>query len=132
MTMLKERREEIKRGLADAEKANQLLEEATEKEKSILRNAQAETKKMLDEAKHQAESLLADAKDASRKETEKMIKDAKEQIAFESREAEKRLASHISQLAIGMLSKSLPGIVTEDEQTAIVKDATRKLKGKIN
>ena len=132
MTMLKTRRDEIKKGITDAEKAARLLEEATEKEKKLLRNAQGEVKKLLDEARKSASGIIEESKGEARKETEKILKEAKTQIVFESNQAEKRLVAHISQLAIAMLSKSIPDIVTDNEKTTIIKEATKKLKGKVN
>lgn len=132
MTMLAARREEIKKGIEDAEKARVLLEEATQREQKLLKNAQSEAKKTIDEAKKQADILLAKAKDDTKKEAEKILKDAKEQITFETKQAEKRLVTHISDLAISMIAKAIPDVVTDEERTSIIKETTKKLKGKVN
>ncbi|MEN9407378.1 MAG: F0F1-type synthase subunit b, F-type H+-transporting ATPase subunit b [Candidatus Parcubacteria bacterium] len=127
MSMLQARREEIQKGIHDAEKAQRLLEEASEKE-----TAQNESRKMLEDTKKQADAILSKTKEETRKETERMILDAKKQIEYETKQAEKRLAGNISELAIAMLAKSLPDLVSEDEKTNVLKLATKKLKGRID
>ncbi|MDP3941653.1 MAG: ATP synthase F0 subunit B, partial [bacterium] len=69
MMMLKTRRDEIQKGLTDAEKAAKLLEEASEKEKKLLRNAQQEAKKLLSDARVQANDIL----DAAKQDTLKIV-----------------------------------------------------------
>lgn len=132
MSMLQARREEIQKGIHDAEKAQRLLEEASEKERKILKTAQNESRKMLEDTRKQADMLLSKTKEETKKETERMILDAKKQIEYETKQAEKRLAGNISELAIAMLAKSLPDLVSEDEKTNVLKLATKKLKGRID
>lgn len=132
MDMLKARREEIQRGIHDAEKATLLLEEATGKEKKLLKNAQAETKKMLDDTRKQADIILVQAKEETKKVSDRMISDAKRQIEFETKQAEKRLVGHISAIAMAMLAKSLPDIITNEERTSVMKLAAKKLKGRVD
>lgn len=132
MGMLKTRREEIQKGIHDAEKARVLLEEANEKERKLLKNAQAEAKKILDETKKQADTLLRETKEETRRESERMISDAKKQIEYETKQAEKRLAGHITDLARVMLAKSLPDLIGEDEKSTVIKVAAKKLKERVD
>lgn len=132
MSMLQARREEIQKGIHDAEKARVLLEEANEKEKKLLKNAQAEARKMLDETKKQAETLLRETKEETRRESERMIIDAKKRIEYETKQAEKRLTGHISELARMMLAKSLPDLIGEEEKTSVMKLAAKKLKERVD
>ena len=62
--------------------------------------------------------------------TEKMLLEAKEQIALETREAEKRLAGHISELAVALIEKSSQELFTGKEQTLVVDKAAKTLKRK--
>ncbi len=132
MTMLKTRRDEIKKGIDDAGKAQILLEEASQKEKKLLKNAQNETRKMLGEAKKHTQMMLQDARENAKKEADRILKAAKMQIELEAKQTEKRLATHVSDLAVIMLTKSLPELLSENERTNVVKLAAKKLKGKVN
>lgn len=132
LTLLKTRRETIEKGLKDAEEARLLLEQAGEKERAMLKKVQAETRKLLDEAKAERVAMLRASEIASKQQAEAILKETREQIAFESRETEKRLTAHVSQLAIQFLQKSLSELFTEDDQDLIMDRAVRKIKEKVN
>lgn len=131
MQVLKQREETIKEGLKSAEEARIRLEQATEKEKAILKKAHAEAKILLEDTQKQSQEILASAEKQARKQTEKILLEAREQIASETREAEKRLAEHASTLAIQFLQKAVAELLTEREQEIALKRALQKIK-KIN
>ncbi len=132
LTMLAKRQNSIKQGLLDSEEAKLLLQETEEKEKAVLRAAGESAKKIVDDTKKQKGQLLKEAEIMAKKKVDEMLKDAKLQITFETREAEKRLSLHISQLAIDFLEQSLTDVFSESEQDIIVKRAVGKLKKKAN
>ena len=129
---LKNREDTIQRGLKNAEEAKKALDEALEKEKKILSNAQKQTKILLDEARKERGELLHKAEAAARKSAESILQEARSQIIFESREAEKRLAAHVSELAINFLQKSISELFSENEQDLIISSALKKIKSKRN
>lgn len=130
LEMLQKRQQTIEVGIKQAEEAAKLLERTTEKEKVILKTAQAEAKKLLDEAKQQRMDVLKQTEQETKKQAEIILKEAKAQIVYESKEAEKRLAAHVSELTVIFLQKALVGLFTEQEQDMIMKNALRKMKGK--
>lgn len=132
MTLLRNREKTIKDGLQQAEEARLMLEQAEEKERDILQKAQKEAKEMLAEAKKQRSDLLADAQEDTRKQTERMLEEARAQITFETAQAEKRLSAHISELAIAMIQKSSEELFTEKEQADVMERALRNLKKKVD
>lgn len=129
---LKTREEKIKKGLQDAEESRQLLEKATTREHEILRKANNEAKKLLDGTRSQQEAMLAQAEESTKKVAEKMLKEAREQISFESREAERRLSAHVSELAMHFLQKSIKELFNENEQEVIMRTALKNMSGKKN
>jgi F-type H+-transporting ATPase subunit b len=129
LSMLKTREEEIKRGVADAEKARQVLEETVQKEKKILQAAQSDAKKLIDEAKKQAEYMLEEARKESKKQTDQMIKEARNQIISETKLAEKQLATHVAKLAIDFLDISIRDVFTEKDRNEVMERAIKKIKG---
>jgi F-type H+-transporting ATPase subunit b len=132
LALLKNRELTIKKGLDDAEEARKLLEQATEKERDMLKKAQSETRKLLEEAKKERAEVLKNAEVHAKQQADAILKEAKEQIAFETQEAEKRLSSHVSQLAIQFLEKSLSELFTTEDQEKIMDRAIRKMKEKVN
>lgn len=132
LEMLKKREETIKAGLKQAEEARILLENTEKKESEILKKAQAEARTLLDETRAQRDEMLKEAEIMTKQQTEALLKEAQAQIAYETSEAEKRLSSHISQLAVTFLEKSLNELFTKDDQEAVMKRALKKMKEKAN
>lgn len=132
LTMLKNRKRSIEEGIQKAEEARLMLERATEKEKQMLQKAQEVAKKLLDDAKESRAELLKKAHEQTKKQVESMIHDAQEQIARETRTAEKRLSSYVSTLAVSFLEKSLSGMIDKRQQEEVVKRAFVRLKKDVN
>lgn len=130
--MLKNREKTIREGVEQAEQARVSLEKAAEKEKEILKKAHAEAKQLLDETKVQRAQMLLENEALTKKQAEAILKEARSQIAFETAEAERRLSTHISQLAVTFLQKSISELFSEDDQELIMKNALKKIKEKTN
>jgi F-type H+-transporting ATPase subunit b len=128
LEMLNKREKTIKDGLQQAEEARALLDKATEKERVLLRKAQTEAKELLADAKREREEMLAQNEERTRVQTEKMLQDAKMQIAAETKEAEKRLSAQVSALAVQFLQKSAEQLFTDKEQKLVLDNALKKLK----
>lgn len=132
LDLLKNRQRTIKTGLQQADEARELLEKATEKEKDILKKAQLEAKKLLDDTKKQRLEMQTQTEQMTKREAERILKEAQEQIVFETQQAEKRLSAHISQLAVQFLERSVADIFSEEDQERIMKNALRRMKEKAN
>ncbi|MBI2430733.1 MAG: F0F1 ATP synthase subunit B [Candidatus Levybacteria bacterium] len=132
LTALQDRKKTIAQGLQQAEEGRLLLEKASEKERAMRKIAQEEARRLLDEAKKQRILLLKETESTTKKQAEKILADAQEQITLETKEAEKRLATHVSELAVLFLQKSVHNLFTQKEQDEIVKNAMKKMKGKTN
>lgn len=130
LAMLKKREQIIKESLEQAEEARRLLEQSEQKEKEILHKAQAEAKKLLAEAQKERDLFLEESKEITQKQVERMLKEAREQIAFESKETEKRLSAHVNELAIHFLQKSISDLFNEQDQELIMKNALKKIREK--
>ena len=128
LQMLKGREETIKNGLQQAADTQKLLEETAEKEREVLIKAHTQARELLDEARKQGEEQLAKSDIKIHVQVEKMLGEAREQISLETAQAEKRLISHISELAIKLIKKSSSELFTEKEQSLIIKKAVINLK----
>lgn len=129
---LEDRKHKISEGLHFAEEAEKRLQEATEKEEQILRKAQDFAKKMLDETKTEQAKMLKEAEASTQALVNKMLKDAREQISFETTQAEKKLSMNISKLAVQFLQTAVKELFGPQEQEIIMKNALTKLKKKAN
>lgn len=128
LDMLKKRKDDIEKGVKDAEEGRLTLEKALGEEKKILKKAQEQSKKIIDDAASQAILISNDIEQNSRKQAEKILEDAKIQIVQETKQAEKRLSQDISKLSIEFLSTSLKEIFGEKEEKLIIKKTLKRLK----
>ncbi len=131
LELLNKRQTTIKEGLKQAEEARIRLEKVVIEEKNILKNAQLHAKKIIEDSKEEAIEITKQINDNTKKQTEKMLKNAKDQIIRESLEAEKRLAVNTSKLAVSFLQKALSDFFSSKEQKEVVSNALKKIK-KIN
>jgi len=132
LQLLKKRQETIKNGLQQAENAKRLLEETSEREREILKKAHVQARELLDEAKKQGEEQLVKSEAKTQAQVEKMLNEARDQISLETAQAEKRLMSHISALAVKLIEKSSSELFTEKEQSLIMDKAVKNLKKNID
>lgn len=128
LELLKNRKQTIELGLKNADEAKKLLEQANEKETALLKNAQSQAKKMQDEAKKASEEILAKTEESAKLRTEQMLLEAKEKIAQETKEAEKRLEAHTTELAVAFLQKAVSELFSPADQKAVLERATKALK----
>ncbi|MEK7605486.1 MAG: F0F1 ATP synthase subunit B [Patescibacteria group bacterium] len=132
LAMLKNREKTIREGLEQAQEAQKLLVETAEKEKTVLRKAQLEAKAMLDEAKKHRDDLLAETEKKTKDQADKILQEAREQITFETKEAEKRLVGHISALAVDIIKRSSSELFSQKDQAVVIENAVKNLKKKAN
>lgn len=128
LEVLKNRENVVKKGLEQAADAAKMYEEATEKEKAILKKAQSEAKKLLEDANQQRIEMLTKAEESTKKQVEQMLSEGRAQIAEDVVKAQKDLRGDISKIASELLEKSLTGFFTEKEQADVMKNATKKIK----
>ncbi|MDO8658670.1 MAG: F0F1 ATP synthase subunit B [Candidatus Levybacteria bacterium] len=130
--MLKKREREIKEGLEKTEEVRKLLEKTIEDEKNILKKAQNQATKIIDDAKNEAMEIQKATEEFAKKQSEKIIIEAREQIFRETKEAEERLTAHVSKLAVVFLQKALIELFSPKEQEEIMSKAIKKLKERPN
>ena len=127
LDVLKKREDEIKRGIKESEVAQKKLVDAQEKESQILKKAQERAEKIVSDAKLEANDVRMKIEEQTKKETKRMLEEARQTVIQETKEAEERLTQKIGSIAIGLLEKSLIGIFGEKEQKTILKKASVEL-----
>ncbi len=125
--VIKKREGEIKKGIGDSEEAKKILMEAQEKEKQILQKAQTKAEKIVDDARLEADDVRAKIEEQTKKETQRMLTEARQTITQETKDIEEKLTQKIGLIAIRLLEKSLAGIFGEKEQKVILKKASLEL-----
>ncbi len=128
LEMIKQREDKIAEGLKQAEESRATLEKSLEREKEILREAELKAQRVLGEARQQAEDAALQINENAKNEGERLLLAAREQIQRESKEAEERLTQKITVIAHDLVSKSLEGLISEDEQKRILRKTMDNLK----
>lgn len=128
LEVLSKRQATIKEGLRQAEDARVKLEKVVVEEKNILRQAQVQSKKIIEDAKLESSEIAKQMNDLARKQTETLLNDAREQIAKESLETEKRIATNTGRLSIKILEKALQEFFSSKEQKEVISQALKKIK----
>lgn len=128
LDILKKRQDIISKGQKQAEEAKIILEKTLEQEKKILIKAQEEAKEIAKNAREQALETAAEVSENTKKQTEKLLKEARIQIEQDASEVEKKLSEKITILAADMLKKSLEGVLKEKEQKQIVTKTLKQIK----
>lgn len=128
LKMLEQRKHTISQGLKDAEEAQLRLENATKEEEDILKKAQSEARKLIDDAKVQSANMVEQTEGDTRKRVEAMLSEARQQIAYDTAQAEKKLEKHVATLAVAFLQQSVKELFGPQEQELIMKNALKKLK----
>ncbi len=127
LKMLEERQHKVEQGLKNAVEADKRLQDTIEKETKILKQAHDQARKLMDDTKVTQEKMLQEAEEATQQKVDTMLKEAKEQISQESAQAEKRLTTHVSTLAVQILQGAIVDLFGEKEQEIIMKNAIKKL-----
>lgn len=128
LELLNKRKITIKEGLEQAEEARLKLEKVIVEEKQILKNAQLQARKIIEDERQAALDTAEEIQENSKKQTEKMLNDARTQISREFQETEKKLAVNVSKIAVSFLEKSLEKFFSSKDQGRIIKDALVKIK----
>ncbi len=128
LDILKKRQITIRNGIKQAEEARIRLEKVVIEEKNILRQAQLAAKKIIEDSRAESIEITKEMNDKAKKQTEKMIGNAREQITRESMEAEKRLAVSTAKLAVSFLQNSLKEFFSAEEQKEVLSNALKTLR----
>ena len=128
LALLRKREDEIKDGLKKAEEGRIILEKSLEREKEILRKAHDAAKKTISDAKGEALGLSKQIEENGKIQAEKILLQARIQIAQDSKDAEKRLISKVSGFSIEFLNKALSQMVFEKAQKEVMEKAVKTLK----
>jgi len=130
LSMLDKRKQTIEEGLKKAEEGRLALEKAIQEEKRILSLANSDAKKIITEAKIQADELMKITREKTKEDVEKILNNARRQIAQDAKIMEKQLAISTATLAATMLRDALKNVFGTREQEDIVQKMMKQMKEK--
>ena len=124
---LKNREEKIRNGLENAKASQELLERTTKKEKDILIKTQNLANKIIADANNKSREIIAKAHAQSKKQSELMIQEAREQIKEDTISAEKKLSAYVTKVSIDILEKALSKMVNEETQKSVLSQVLKEI-----
>lgn len=102
-----ERRHKIAEGLASAEKGDKALAEAKSNAAVILRDAHSQASKIIDQANRRSNELVEEARGAAIAEGQRLIADARQEVALQSGRAREQLRQEVAAIAVAGASRLL-------------------------
>lgn len=131
-SVLKQRQDLAKESVKKAEDSSKALEKAQAEEQAIIKKAQETAHQIIKDAKEQSVEILKKAEEVTKIQTDKMLNDAKTQIALETTQAQKQLDKYVVKLSLELLKKSLGNVFTEKEQSEIIEKAMKEMQKQPN
>ena len=117
-----ERKRYVDESLEKAHKASERLENIKQEREGILREARIRQAELLKEAAATRDQILQDAREKARKESERMINEAKAEIENEKVAAISSIRKQVALLSVGIAEKVLRNNLTDDKAQMILID----------
>ncbi len=114
--MVEKRSDRIEESLRKADEAEKALAEMVERREQIISEAKAEEAKILKEASATSDSIVAGAKDKAREEAEKVLEQARIEIAAEKESALRDIRRLVARLSVEVSEKVLRADLDEDKK----------------
>ncbi|HEY5807872.1 MAG TPA: F0F1 ATP synthase subunit B [Povalibacter sp.] len=102
-----ERQKKIADGLAAADKGEKSLAEAKSNATVILKDAHAQASKIIEQANRRSNELVEEARGTAIAEGQRLIGDARQEVALESGRAREQLSKEVASIAVAGASKLL-------------------------
>mgnify|MGYP001352884234 FL=1 len=104
---IEERQRKIAEGLASAEKGEKSLAEAHAAANEIVKEARVQATKIIDQANRRSNELVEEARGTALAEGQRLLSEAREEVALETNRARQQLSKEVAALAVAGASKLL-------------------------
>ena len=104
---IEERQKKIADGLAAADKGAKSLDDAKAAAADIIKDARTQASKIVDQAGRRSNEMIEEAKSTANAEGQRLLGDAKQEVAIESNRAREQLRKEVAVLAVSGASKLL-------------------------
>lgn len=104
---IEQRQQKIAEGLAAAERGQRDLADAKNVANDIIKEAREKASKIVDQANRRQNEMIEEAKGAAQAEGQRLIGDARQEVALESSRAREQLRREVATLAVAGASQLL-------------------------
>lgn len=125
---VKEREDSINNALESAENARKEIQNLTNDNQRILKEARAQRDGLLKEAREMKESIISEAKEAAQVQANKVVEQAQATIQSEKQAAIADLKNQVAELSISIAEKVVRGELSDkSKQTKLVEDLLKEV-----
>ena len=114
--MVEKRSDRIEESLRKADEAEKAIAEMETRREQIISEAKAEEAKILKEASATSDSIVSNAKDKAREEAEKVLEQARIEIAAEKESALRDIRRLVARLSVEVSEKVLRANLDDDKK----------------
>jgi F-type H+-transporting ATPase subunit b len=107
ITALEERQKKIAEGLAAADKGEKSLADAKSAANELIKEARVQATKIIEQANRRSSEVIDEARGAAVAEGQRLLSDAKQEVALESSRAREQLRREVATIAVVGASKLL-------------------------
>lgn len=125
---LKDRKDAIKKGIADSEKAQRALEDAQATTERIAQKTAKEAEQMISEAKSVSSQMREDMLVAIKTESEKIMSETKKQIAQERESFTKESRIVALEVSRKILEQTITKLFDKKDQKELLEKALKEIK----
>lgn len=124
--MLDERADKIDRGIKDAEKAKENLEEVAVKEKKVLSEAKSEARRIIEAAENVAEKNKVEILETAKFEAKEILAKTERAIEEERKKLREEIKKETVQLVFMATEKVLKEKMNDDKDKEVIEDAVKR------
>ena len=107
ITAIEERQKKIASGLAAADKGEKSLADAKSAANELIKEARVQATKIIEQANRRSSEVIDEARGAAIAEGQRLLSDAKQEVALESSRAREQLRREVATIAVVGASKLL-------------------------
>ncbi|MGC3981126.1 MAG: F0F1 ATP synthase subunit B [Steroidobacteraceae bacterium] len=124
---IEERQRKIAEGLAAADKGEKSLTEAKATASEIVKEARAQASKIVDQANRRSNEMIDEAKGAALAEGQRLVGEARQEVALEKGRARDQLRAEVGTLAIAGASQVLGREIDARAHADLIEQLAREI-----
>ena len=129
MKAIEDRQKKIADGLAAAERGQKELHQASGEAQGIVNEAREKALKIVDQANRRSTEIIEEARGTAIAEGQRLVGDARQEVALEQARARDALRKDVAQLAVAGASRLLEREIDATTQADLIEKLAREIEG---
>jgi len=129
MRAIEDRQKKIADGLAAAERGQKELNQASGEAQGIVNEAREKALKIVDQANRRSNEIIEEARSTAIAEGQRLVGDARQEVALEQSRARDALRKDVAQLAVAGASRLLEREIDAKAHADLIEKLAREIEG---